>query len=79
MKGELTTNSETSTVKAIALMMAAVRTSETLVYFNETTRRYIPEGCHILCSNVFYNHPVFFYFYYRPKVKVKVKQSRNTP
>jgi hypothetical protein len=28
----------------MALMMAAVRTSETLVYFNETTRRYIPEA-----------------------------------
>jgi hypothetical protein len=31
----------------IALMMDAVRTSETSVYFNETTRRYIPEGCHL--------------------------------
>jgi hypothetical protein len=28
----------------IALMMEAVRTSETSVYFNEPTRRYIPEG-----------------------------------
>jgi ribosomal protein S18 len=26
------------------LMMEAVRTSETSVYFNETTRRYITEG-----------------------------------
>jgi hypothetical protein len=25
-------------------MMEAVRTSEMLVYFNETTRHYIPEG-----------------------------------
>jgi DNA-directed RNA polymerase subunit E'/Rpb7 len=25
----------------------AVRTSETSVYFNETTRRYIPEGCNV--------------------------------
>jgi hypothetical protein len=31
----------------IALMMEAVRTSETSVYFNETTWRYIPEGYHI--------------------------------
>jgi hypothetical protein len=31
----------------IALMMEAVHTSETSVYFNETTRRYIPEGCHL--------------------------------
>jgi hypothetical protein len=30
---------------AIALIMEAVRTSETSVYFNETTRRYIPESC----------------------------------
>jgi hypothetical protein len=27
----------------ISLVMKAVRTSETSVYFNETTRRYIPE------------------------------------
>jgi hypothetical protein len=25
----------------------AVRTSETSVYFNETTRLYIPQGCHL--------------------------------
>jgi hypothetical protein len=28
-------------------MMEAVRTSETSVYFNETTERYIPDGCHL--------------------------------
>jgi hypothetical protein len=28
----------------IALMMEVVRTSETSVHFNETTRRYIPES-----------------------------------
>jgi hypothetical protein len=28
-----------------AMMMEAVRTSETSVYFNEIIRRYIPEGC----------------------------------
>jgi hypothetical protein len=27
------------------LLVEAVLTSETLVFFNETTRRYIPEGC----------------------------------
>jgi hypothetical protein len=27
--------------------MEALRTSETSVYFNKTSRRYIPEGCHI--------------------------------
>jgi hypothetical protein len=31
----------------IALMMDAVRTSVTSVYFNETTRRCISEGCHL--------------------------------
>jgi hypothetical protein len=30
-----------------ALMMEEVRTSETSVYSNETTRRYIPEGCNL--------------------------------
>jgi hypothetical protein len=29
----------------IALMVEAVRMSETSVYFNETTRRSIPESC----------------------------------
>jgi hypothetical protein len=29
-------------------MMEAVRTSETSVYFNETTWRYIPEDYHLL-------------------------------
>jgi predicted secreted protein len=31
----------------IALMMEAVRTSETSVYSNETTARYIPEGSNL--------------------------------
>jgi hypothetical protein len=40
------------------LIMEAVRTSETSVYFNETTRRYNPEGCHLhqiarLCLNFY--------------------------
>jgi hypothetical protein len=38
--------SEVHTAPIIALMMEAVRTSETSVY-NETTRRYIPESCHL--------------------------------
>jgi hypothetical protein len=29
------------------LMIAAVRTSEMSVYFNETTWSYIPESCHL--------------------------------
>jgi hypothetical protein len=32
---------------SIALMTEAVRTSETSAYFYETTRRSIPEGCHL--------------------------------
>jgi hypothetical protein len=32
---------------AIALMMEAVRTSETSVYFNDTTWPIIPKGCHL--------------------------------
>jgi hypothetical protein len=28
------------------LMMETVHTSEMSFYFNETTRRYIPKGCH---------------------------------
>jgi hypothetical protein len=31
-------------IHRLAPMMEAVRTSETSVYFNETTRHYIPEG-----------------------------------
>jgi hypothetical protein len=31
-------------VSLIALMMEAGRSSETSVYFNKTTRRYIPES-----------------------------------
>jgi hypothetical protein len=31
----------------IAFMMGAVRTSETSTYFHKTTRRYIPEVCHL--------------------------------
>jgi hypothetical protein len=31
----------------VALMMEAVFTSETPVYFNETTRRYISDGYHL--------------------------------
>jgi hypothetical protein len=31
----------------IAVMMEAVRISETFVYFNNITLRYIPEGCHL--------------------------------
>jgi hypothetical protein len=31
----------------VKLTVATVRTSETSVYFNESTRRYIPEGCHL--------------------------------
>jgi hypothetical protein len=36
--------SEVHTASTIALMVEAVRTSETSVYFSENTRQYIPEG-----------------------------------
>jgi hypothetical protein len=31
----------------IALVMDAVRTSETTLYFYETARRHLPESCHL--------------------------------
>jgi hypothetical protein len=37
-----------SIIRAMNLMMEAVRTSEMSVYFNENTRRYIPEGYNLL-------------------------------
>jgi hypothetical protein len=36
----------------IALTMEAARTSETLVNFYQTTRRYNPEDSHLLLSNI---------------------------
>jgi hypothetical protein len=39
--------SKVRTASIIALMMEAVRTSETLVNFNMTTRRYIPEDSNV--------------------------------
>jgi hypothetical protein len=39
--------SEVCTASNIALMMEAVCASETSVYFSDTTRRYIPESCHL--------------------------------
>jgi hypothetical protein len=37
----------TSIIRTITLMKEAVRTFETSVYFNESTRRYIPKTCHL--------------------------------
>jgi hypothetical protein len=34
-------------IALIALMVKAVRTSETSVIFCDTTRPFIPEGCHL--------------------------------
>jgi hypothetical protein len=36
-----------SIIATIAVMMEAVRTSETAVHFDETTRRYTPEACNL--------------------------------
>jgi hypothetical protein len=37
--------------RVTALMMEAAHTSETSVYANETTWRYIAEGCHVHTSS----------------------------
>jgi hypothetical protein len=39
----------------MALIMEVVRTSETSVYSNETTRRYIPEGANLHTFNFLVN------------------------
>jgi hypothetical protein len=39
--------------RAIALMMEAARTSETLVNFYQTTRRYNPEDSHLRESKLY--------------------------
>jgi hypothetical protein len=41
----------------IALMMEAARTSETLVNFYQTTRRYSPEDSHLPKGYVFFRNP----------------------
>jgi hypothetical protein len=48
---------------SIIKAMKAVRTSETMVYFNETTWRHIPEGCH-LHNTVFLKIYVFIYCFW---------------
>jgi hypothetical protein len=40
----------------IVLIVEAVRASETSVYFNETIRRYIPEGSHLHLTSCSYTH-----------------------
>jgi hypothetical protein len=37
----------------ITLMMDALRTSETSIYFKETARRYIPEDCNIQAGDIY--------------------------
>jgi hypothetical protein len=39
----------------ITLIMEAVHTSETSVYFNETTHHYIPEDCYLHTSKDMFN------------------------
>jgi hypothetical protein len=46
-------------IQNLALIMDAVRTSETLVYSSETTRRYIPDS--VRNTNITYFHSIFFY------------------
>jgi hypothetical protein len=47
----------------IALMMEAVHTSETSVYYNETTRRYIPESSNLLAKQINFTVSDAFIFY----------------
>jgi hypothetical protein len=51
---KLTDVSEERTASIIALMMEAVRTSETSVDFNITTRRYIPEDSKLPALPLYY-------------------------
>jgi hypothetical protein len=55
----------------IALMMEPVRTSETSVYYKETTRRSIQEGCH--------SDPVQFVSPHTLYAMSKKVESHNTP
>jgi hypothetical protein len=72
----------------IALMMEAVFTSETSIYFYETTWNYIPEGCHLhikslnhLISNLPSSHNTRRYIIYAAKMeslnKIKLKYVYN--
>jgi type IV secretory pathway TrbD component len=45
---------------AIALMMEAARTSETLVKFYQTTRRYKPEDSHLHVSSPDYRTKLLY-------------------
>jgi hypothetical protein len=47
MDGYVTRMGERNACRAIALMMEAARTSETLANFYQTTRRYNPEDSHL--------------------------------
>jgi hypothetical protein len=40
-----------------ALILEAVRSPETPVYFNETTQRCVPEGCHLRTPSQHVTHP----------------------
>jgi hypothetical protein len=44
---EMHTASIIKTMGLIAVMIEVVHVSETSDYFNETTRRDVPEGCHL--------------------------------
>jgi hypothetical protein len=57
----------------IALMMEAARTSETLVNFYQTTRRYNPEDSHLSHLQVQYNACIVI------KVKKNIPRSTSWP
>jgi hypothetical protein len=59
----------------IALMMESVRTSETSICFNNTTRWYIPEGCHP--SLEFARQSIHIHLHRKENMKPSVKCSRS--
>jgi hypothetical protein len=59
----------TGTSTIIALMTVAARTSKTSVYLNETTRRYIPEVCHLHTRHENISHPIASYFSFQGRTK----------
>jgi hypothetical protein len=65
--------SEMCTTTIIMAMIEAVCLSETSVYFNQTTRIYIPEGCYLIYTFVDW----LTLWYYSPKVNTANIKTRH--
>jgi hypothetical protein len=63
--------SKVRTTSIIALMMEAVCTSETLVNFNMTTRRYIPEDSNVHTRRCVKSHDFFSSLFVHTSFKVQ--------